>query len=93
MLLAFFISIVLLNTIKYFYLGATSHINNFWNLSDEFNIIDSFIVIIVYCIFNKLLKKLFLINDSEQKIKQDIDILKQSISDTTTTELLNRILQ
>ena len=57
------------------------------------NIIDSFIVVLTYSICYGLLKKVFLINDSEQNLKKEIDDLKQAISDTTNIEHLNKILQ
>ncbi len=86
-------SIVTLHVIKYYYFRVITQGSSFWNIWDEFNIIDSSIVIIGYSMFHYLLKKIFLTNDSEQKIKQNIENLKQSISDTTTLEHLNKILQ
>ncbi len=91
-LLSFILSVFLLNVIRNFYLDTVFHGNPFWNTWDIFGIVNSTILIVVYISMYNLFKKLFWIDRGDQGLKISIDILKQTLSNATTTEQLDRIL-
>lgn len=89
---SFIVAIVLLNIFKYFFIHAPFYIESFWWARDQYSLIDSFIVIILFFNVYIFLSKMLLTNNSEQKLKIEIDIIKQRLSDTTTLDLFHRVL-
>lgn len=92
-ILSWIISIFGLNFIKYFYLKIPFYMDSFWIIWDQYNAIDSIIVVILFFIVYEGLWKFFLVENSENILKQNIDILKQALLESTTIDNLNKILQ
>ena len=91
-LLSLFLSLFIINILRYYYLSLWSAITESWGLSTQFWLIDLTIGIILFLFIHNFLNKMFLWNTKIIKFSKKIDKLKHQIPFINNLEELNNYL-